>query len=166
MLAQPGQRVQSLRRARGPGLLAGALAACCLCLVLFVEEAQGAKTYTACGPGGGSDSSCVVGTNYGAVFDGHPGNRYKLCVTPGGKDRDCKQFKADGKYRWFRDYGAPPPDLSEGAGYSYVDLTGISPEVTCSPPVDYGDPCGHLTLRWYKDGHKIDRDRLTLGAGD
>jgi hypothetical protein len=164
MRAQPGHRVKLLRRGRGSGLLASALASCCLCLPLFAEAAQGAQTYTACGPGGGSDASCIVGTNYGAVFDGHPGNRYKLCVTPGGRDRDCKRFKADGELHSFGDGGSY--DLSEGAGYSFIDLTGISPEPTCSPPVEVGEPCGHLTLRWYKAGHKIDRDRLTVLVGD
>lgn len=127
--------------------------------------AQGAKTHASCAPGRGTDASCIGGTSYGAVFDGHPGNRYKLCVTPSGRDRDCERFKADGEAHFFGD-GGSPFDLNEGPGYSFILLTGISYEPTCTPPFETGQPCGHLTLRWYKDGHKIDRDRLTLLVGD
>lgn len=155
MRAQPGRR---------SGLVAGAVAACWLCLAVFAAGVQGAKTYPTCNPGQGSDTSCIVGTSFGAVFDGNPGNRYKLCVTPSGRDRDCKRFKVNGRIVFFR--GGDSYDLDEGRGYSYVALTGIGYKPTCRPPYQVGQPCGHLTVRWYDDGRKIDRDRLTVVVGD
>lgn len=41
------------------GLVAGALASCCLCFALFVEAARAAKTYPSCNAGSGSDGSCI-----------------------------------------------------------------------------------------------------------
>jgi hypothetical protein len=158
------QQIKPFRPKRTSGLVSVALASCCLCLALFAGAAHAAKTYSSCNAGSGSDQSCIVGTGYGAVFDGHPGNHYKLCVTPNGRDRDCERFKADGKLHSF--LGGGTYDLSEGAGYSFISLTGIGYEPTCSPPYQTGQPCGHLTLRWYKDGRRIDRDRLTLLVGD
>ena len=105
-----------------------------------------------------------MGTGFGAVFDGNPGQRYKLCVKPSGRDRRCKKFTADGKSHWFR--GGDSFDLSEGAGYSFISLTGINVEPTSTPPFETGQPFGHLNLRWWKDGRKIDSDKLTLLVGD
>ena len=163
MRARPGQQVKSLRTARSSGLLAGALASCCLCVLVFAAEAQGAKTYPSCN-GLDSDGSCIVGTSYGAVFDGNPGNRYTLCVKPSGRDRRCKQFTADGEAHNFG--GGRSWDADYPRGYSFILLTGIKVEPTCPPPYETGQPCGHLTLRWYDDGRRIDRDRLTLLVGD
>ena len=155
-----GQGIGARRSVRNFGLAAGSLL--CLSLALFAAPAKAAKTYPSCGTG--SDSSCIVGSGFGAVFDGKPGNSYKLCVTPSGRDRDCKRFVADGKAYFFR--GGESYELSEGPGYSFIYLTGISYEPTCEMPYETGRPCGHMTLRWYKDGRKIDRDRLTLLVGD
>jgi hypothetical protein len=162
MELRPGQQIESPRWAWRSRLLAGCLASCSLCLSLFVAEAQGAKTYPSCN-GLDKGASCIVGTSYGAVFDGNPGKRYKLCIKPSGRDRRCKKFTADGEAHLFG--GGQPWDADYGRGYSFIMLTGISVEPT-SPATETGQPFGHINLRWWKDGRKIDSDKLTLLVGD